>query len=395
VVASHIPATIADRRWFHANPELSGREVETQRYLIDRVAELPHVVPVEGDWGRGLVYVLSGSHPGPTILWRADMDALPLTEETDLPYTSKVTAKLTSGRDTGVMHACGHDIHMSVGLGAMRVLHDLRDQLSGRLVFVFQPAEETGVGAKALIEAGVLSGDLAPDRVFALHDHPTLLAGQAGVCSGPSTANVDGFRLTVLGEGGHGAYPHRTVDPVSLACRMVLAVNDMIAREIDPNHPAVVSFGSIHGGQKSNIVPDRVELEATVRTRDPETREAVRQKIERTVNGLAVAAGAPAPRLNYYYGTPAGYNDPELSHQLLEVLERVLGPENTIDYPPGMGGEDFGRFSSQIPGVQFRLGVGRPDVEMALHSPSFDPDEAAIEVGVRLVVEILMDQLER
>lgn len=391
----YVATSIADRRWLHQHPELSGQEHATSAYVAAQVDRLEHVQQVPGDWGLGLVYVMEGSGSGPTILWRADMDALPMSEETGLPYASTVIATTEAGRETGVMHACGHDIHMSVALGVMRVMHDLRGQFPGRLVFVFQPAEEIGVGARDLIEAGVLEGDLEPDRVFALHDHPTLLAGQAGVCSGPSTANVDGFKLTVLGHGGHGAYPYRTVDPVSLAARMVLAINDVVAREVDPNHPAVVSFGSIHGGHKSNVIPERVELLATVRTRDPSTRELIRAKIERTVSGLAAAAGAPEPVVDYYLGTPAGFNDPELSRQILDVMTRVLGPDAALDYPPGMGGEDFGRFSSQKPGVQFRLGVGRRDREMSLHSPAFDPDEESIAVGIRLVAEILLDQLNR
>jgi amidohydrolase len=395
LVARHLPATIADRRWLHEHPELSGREHGTRRYVERQVAAIPGVQPVSGDWGLGLVYVLPGARPGPTVLWRADMDGLPLDEDTGLPFASTVTDTLAGGRVTGVMHACGHDIHMSVALGAMRVLADLRERWPGRLVFVFQPAEETGDGARALIEAGVLEGDLRPDWVFALHDHPTLLAGQAGVKAGPATANVDGFRLTVHGTGGHGAYPHRTVDPVSLACRMVLAVNDIVAREVDPNHPAVVSFGMIQGGAKANVIPDRVELAATVRTRDAATRALIEQKIERTVRGLAVAAGAPEPDFEFYLGTPAGYNDPVVASQLMAVFRRVLGPDNAIDYPAGMGGEDFGRFSSVIPGAQFRLGVGRPERAMSLHAPTFDPDEGAVAVGMQVVVEVLLDQLGR
>jgi len=395
LVERHLPATVADRRWLHQHPELSGREDSTRAYLAGRVAAIDGPVPVPGDWGLGLVYVLAGDRPGPTVLWRADMDGLPIAEDVAVPFRSIRADTLESGLVTGVMHACGHDIHMSVALGALRILADLRRELRGRVVFVFQPAEETGAGAEAMIAAGVLAGPFAPDRVFALHDHPTLLAGQAAVCSGPATANVDGFRLTVRGTGGHGAYPHRTVDPVSLAARMVLALNDVVAREVDPDHPAVVSIGSIHGGAKSNVIPDEVVVEATVRTRDAEARAAIQAKIERTVHGLAAAAGAPAPLLEYQLGTPAGYNDPAVASEVEAVLRRILGPENVLTYLPGMGGEDFGRFSCEVPGMQFRLGVGRPDRAMSLHSASFDPDERSLEVGIELVAAILLDQLER
>ncbi len=395
LVDRHLGDTIADRRWLHEHPELSGREVGTRAYIADRVSEMPGIREVPGDWGNGLVYVLEGDSAGPTLLWRADMDGLPITEDTGLPFASQVRDTLRSGEVAGVMHACGHDIHMSVALGSMRVLADVRDQIAGRIVFIFQPAEETGKGARMLIEAGLLEGDLRPDRVFAIHDHPTLLAGQAGVCAGPANANVDTILITVMGTGGHGAYPHRAVDPVTLACRMVLAINDVVAREIDPRHPAVISFGKIQGGTKSNVIPDRVELAATVRTHHEATRDLLDEKVGRTVRGLALAAGAPAPKYRFRRGMPAGWNDPEITRQVLDVATRVLGPDNAVEYPTAMGGEDFGRFTRRIPGVQFRLGVGRPDRDMALHSPTFDPDEAAIATGMRLVPEILLDQLGR
>jgi amidohydrolase len=395
LTSRHEAATIADRRWLHQHPELSGREVATRAYLVERLREIPGVEIVEGNWGLGVVAVLEGAAAGPVIAWRADTDGLPVTEQVEVPFASTLRDTLGGGQDVGVMHACGHDIHMSVSLGALRVLADARGQLPGTVVWIFQPAEETGAGSFEMIEAGVLGVAGGIERAFALHDHPTMLTGQAGVCAGPSTANVDGFLLTVRGSGGHGAYPHTTVDPVSLAARMVLALESIVAREIDPNHPAVISVGRIEGGTKSNVIPDAVVLEATVRTRDPETRALVQQKIERTVRGLAAAAGAPEPELIYDLGTPAGYNDPGRSREIVDIMRRVLGPENVVDYQPGMGGEDFSRFSAAVPGVQFRLGVGRPDREMDLHNSTFDPDERSVAIGMRLVAEILWDQLLR
>lgn len=396
LTARHEAVTLADRRWLHQHPELSGREVATRAYLLQRLQHIPGVTIVEGGWGGlGLVAVLAGAPDGPVIAWRADMDALPITEAVDVPFASTCRDTVAGGREVGVMHACGHDIHMSVSLGALRMLADARDQLPGTLVWIFQPAEEIGEGAYQMIEAGVLDVAGGIDRAFALHDHPTIAVGQAGVCAGPATANVDGFRLVVRGRGGHGAYPHTTVDPVSLAARIVLALEGLVAREIDPNHPAVISIGHIEGGAKANVIPDAVVIEATVRTRDPETRALVQQKVERTVRGLAQAAGAPEPELLYDLGTPAGRNDPELSREIEAVMRRVLGDAAMVAYLPGMGGEDFGRFSAAVPGVQFRLGVGRPDTPMDLHSPTFDPDERAIAVGMRLVAEILWDQLLR
>jgi amidohydrolase len=394
LVARHEAATLADRRWLHQHPELSDREVATREYLRQRLQEIPGVQVIDGNWGQGLVAVLAGAASGPVIAWRADMDGLPIIEQVDVPFASTCRDTL-GGQDVGVMHACGHDIHMSVSLGALRVLAEARDQLPGTVVWIFQPAEETGAGSLAMIEAGVLDVAGGIDRAFALHDHPTLATGQAGVCAGPATANVDGFMLTVRGRGGHGAYPHTTVDPVSLAARMVLALEGIVAREIDPNHPAVISVGRIQGGTKSNVIPGVVVLEATVRTRDPETRALVQQKIERTVRGLAAAAGAPEPELIYDLGTPAGRNDPELSREVVGVMRRVLGDGNVVEYLPGMGGEDFGRFSAAVPGVQFRLGVGRPDRAMDLHSATFDPDERSVGIGMGLVAAILWDQLSR
>ncbi|MCP4290211.1 MAG: amidohydrolase [bacterium] len=389
--------TIDDRRWFHENPELSNREFETQAYLRKTLLEIPGVVLIEGNWGTGLVAELKGDLPGPRIAWRADTDGLPITEDTDLPFKSTRRDTLKGGRETGVMHACGHDLHMSIALGAIRILSAKRHEMPGTLMIIFQPAEETGDGAHDMLAAGLFDDGRKPRCVMAFHDHPTIAYGQAGSCSGWSTANVDGFRLTVKGLGGHGAYPHRSIDPVTLAAKMVLAFNDIVSREIDVNHHAVISVGKIEGGTKNNVIPNEVKISATVRTHDEETREAVRDKIIRTVQGLAESVGAPEPELEYYFGTPSGYNDPALVRQVREVFRRVLGPENDITYQPGMGGEDFSRYGKIVPAFQFRLGVAPPGLEnsMSLHSPQFNADERAVPLGMRLVAEVLWDQLNR
>jgi hippurate hydrolase len=201
--------------------------------------------------------------------------------------------------------------------------------------------------------------------------------------------------LRVHGRGGHGAYPHETVDPVTLAARMVVAFQSLVSREISVNHHAVISVGSIHGGAKGSVIPDDVTIEATVRSQDDETRAALREKIVRTVQGLAAAAGAPEPELDYYYGTPAGTNDPRLVGECREVFRRVLGEENEIVYEPSLGGEDFAYYGRQVPAFQFRLGVGRPDREMSLHQTTFDPDERALALGARIAAELVWDQLRR
>lgn len=394
LVRKHEAATVADRRWLHAHPELSGREVATQARLRQILAEIPGVAFIPGEWGTGLVTMLAGGQPGPLVAWRADIDGLPVTETTGLPFTSTSTDTL-AGREVGVMHACGHDIHMSVALGALRVLAEVREQMPGSVMFIWQPAEETGDGAQQMLEAGVFAHGRLPKCALALHDHPTLKIGQIGSCPGWATANVDGFTLVVSGQGGHGAYPHNSIDPVTLAAQMIQAFNRIVAREIDVNHHCVISVGSINGGAKGNVIPDQVVLEATVRTHDEATRLAVKAKIERTVSGLAAAAGAPEPELDYRLGTPAGYNDPALVAQARAVIRRVVGEENDIVYSPGLGGEDFARFSQVVPGFQFRLGVDPPGGTASLHSPEFTPDERAVVIGMRVVAEIIWDQLQR
>jgi len=395
LVAKNEPAAVELRRALHEHPELSLREHETQRTLIRTLAGIPGVELVEGDWGTGIVAQLEGGRPGPIVAWRTDMDGLPITEATGLPFASTREDTLSGGRETGVMHACGHDLHMSIAVGMMRVLSEVRDELPGTVLFIGQPAEENGAGAAQLLEAGLFEDGRRPRCALALHVHPTIPFGKVGSRPGPSTANVDGFRLRVIGTGGHGAYPHEAVDPVTLAARMVLAFQAIVSREISVNRSCVISVGSIQGGTTSNVIPDHVLIEATVRSRDDETREALREKVGRTVRGLAAAAGAPEPELDYYFGTPAGYNDPALVAECRSVFGRILGAENEILYEPSMGGEDFSRYGREVPSFQFRLGVGRSDREMALHRANFDPDERAVALGVRLAAELVWDQLQR
>lgn len=389
IVEKHIDRTIEDRRWFHAHPELALREHETRAKIVEILSGVPGMEIVEGDWGTGVVAILRSGNGGPLVAWRADIDGLPIEEKTGLPYASTKTDTV-GGVNTPVSHACGHDIHMSVALGAARVLADVRRELPGDILWIFQPAEETGAGSEMMLAAGVFGDGRMPESVLALHDHPTLFTGQVGSCPGWASANVDVFRLTVRGSSGHGAYPHRAVDPVTVAAKMVLAFNDLIAREIDVNHHAVISVGSIQGGAKSSVIPDEVVLTATVRTHDEGTRMAVKEKIERTVAGLAASAGAPEPLLEYYLGTPSGYNDPALASRVRSTVRELLGPEADVGYEPGMGGEDFSRYGQVVPGFQFRLGVApRGGEEMTLHSSEFNPDEGAVGIGMRVVSAVL------
>lgn len=387
---------LVDRRWFHENAELSLREGETRAYLLEALEAIPGVRLIEGNWGTGVIALLEGHQPGPLVAWRTDMDALPITETTGLPFACTKTDSASGQRTVGVMHACGHDMHMSIALGLMRVLSQIRHELPGSVLLICEPGEEIGAGALQLLEAGLFDEGRLPKCVLALHVHPTLEFGTVGSCPGWATGNVDGFLLLVKGQGGHGAYPHRAVDPVTLAARMVLAFQSVVSREINVMNHAVISVGRIEGGTASNVIPSEVNIHATVRTHDDETRSLLQQKIERTVLGLAQAAGAPEPELEYYFGTPAGYNDPNLVEQVRQVFRDRLGPEADMQYEPSLGGEDFSRYGRLVPGFQFRLGVARPESPpMSLHQPNFNPDERALTLGIELAAAVILDQLQR
>jgi amidohydrolase len=394
LAAEHGEEATADRSWLHQHAELSLREFETQSWVRAKLEAIPGVELVPGEWGTGLVAILRGSRPGPLVGYRADIDGLPITETTGLPYACTRTDTLGE-RTVGVMHACGHDIHTAVLLGTARVLSAVRASLPGSVLFIIEPAEEIGAGSALLLEAGLFENGHRPEAIFALHDHPTIMYGQVGYCPGRSAANVDDFFIHVVGRGGHGAYPHKAIDPVVIASKIVLELQTIVSREIDPARQAVVTVGSIHGGTTSNVIPEEVTLHGTVRSLEPEVRAQLEAAIPRTVRGVAAASGAPDPEIRYALGTPSMYNDPDLVAETLPTLKRVMGEENIVRYDPAMGGEDFSRYQALVPGFMFRLGVGRPDRPMTIHSPSFDPDERAVPLGIRLMSEVLWDHLER
>jgi amidohydrolase len=396
IVGAGAEDAIAARRWLHQNAELSLQEFETQRWMRKQLEAIPGIEMVEGHWGTGLVAILQGGRPGRVIAYRADMDALPIEEETGLPFACTRKEALSDGRQVGVMHACGHDIHMAVLLGTARSLSAVRADLPGTVMFILEPGEEVGAGAARMIKAGLLEGKYRPEEIFAIHDHSTVPYGQVSYCPGQCSANVDEFHITVIGRGGHGAYPHRAIDPVVCAAEMVIAFQSIVSREINTARSAVITVGSIHGGSKSNVIPDSVKLRGTVRSIDPDVRVQLENAVIRTAKGIAAAAGAPEPAIEYVYGTPAMHNDPVLVEETLPSIRRVLGDANVARYEPGMGGEDFAEFQKVIPGFMFRLGVGRPDrPHMTTHNPQFDPDERGIPLGIRLVCEILWDRLNR
>lgn len=382
----------------HANPELSEMETETAAYLAKRMKKLGFDV-TENFGGTGVVSVMKNG-PGKTIMIRADMDGLPVKENTGLPFASKVIKKDRFGDEWPVMHACGHDIHMTTFLGAAQELVSNKDLWSGTLVMILQPAEEISHGAKDMLKAGLFKKFPRPDYNLALHANSGMPAGVVGVTSGFALANVDSVDITVKGIGGHGAYPQTTKDPIVLASQIVLALQTIVSREVAAQDSAVVTVGSIHGGTKHNIIGEEVKLQLTVRSYSDETRDMLLASIKRIAENMGRVAGLPDDKLptveikDEY--TPAAYNNPELSAKAMKTMGEVIGEENVIESKPVMGGEDFGRYGRtdpKIPGMIYWLGAADPkEVEAAkkagksmpsLHSPFFKPDaEAAIPVGV-------------
>jgi amidohydrolase len=319
------------------------------------------------------------------------MDALPITEETDLPFASK-DRTILDGREVGVMHACGHDIHTTMLLGVAAVLSAMKADLPGTVLFVAQPAEEVeDSGANLMIADGAFK-DIVPAAFFAYHVDDTLKAGKIGYASGFMSANVDGFDLEIKSDGCHGAYPNLCVDPVVVGAQIVIALQVMISREIGVHDNTVITVGSFHAGSARNIIPRSAKLEATVRNYGEAQRKVLQDKITRLVSNICAAAGATFD-LKYQFGTASVYNDPNLTRQALQTAERVLGGKAAlVEQKPEMGGEDFSYFGTVAPAVMFNLGVVPPDRDTtAVHSPTFVADEAAIPVGVNLMATIILD----
>jgi amidohydrolase len=337
---------------------------------------------------------------GPTLLLRADMDALPVVEETGLPYASQVKVRDARGATVGVMHACGHDMHMAIAMGVAEILPRMRKELPGTVVLLFQPAEEGPPrgeqgGADLMVAEGALE-DPAPEVIFGLHVFPERV-GEVGWRAGPSMASGDSLRITVKGKQTHAAYPWRGVDPITVSAQIVLALQTVVTRQVDLTKSAsVVSIGSIQGGVRGNIIPDQVEMVGTIRTFDPEVREQLHQRIARTAQGIAEAAGATA-EVVIDEGYPAVDNDPTLTMRMLPTLERVVGADKLEERQPVFGSEDFSFYQQVIPGFFFFLGVtpeGMAVEEAASnHSPKFFSDEKALKVGVRAMANLAVDYL--
>jgi len=384
----------------HAEPELSGREAATARRMAGKFRAAGFLV-TEGVGGYGIVGILENG-PGPTVMVRADLDALPITEKTGLPYASSVTCALPGKGETGVMHACGHDIHMTVMVGAARLLASRREHWRGTLVFVGQPGEEIGAGAQAMIDDGLFSRFPHPDRGLALHVAPSLAAGTVGWREGLFWAGCASLDLLIRGIGGHGSRPHETRDPVVMAAETILLLQTIVSRETDPAETAVLTVGSIHGGNKGNIIPEEVLLQVNYRYFSPETDRILRAAIERTARGVALAAGVPEDRMpvvtELYTGPPV-YNDPHLTMQLAAAFREALGAERVVRTGRFTFSDDFSRFGlpePQIPLCYFLLGTADPAAPSSpgIHNPGFAPlPEPTIKTGVRAMTAAVLGAL--
>jgi amidohydrolase len=391
------PRVIAWRRDLHEHPELSNREVRTARIVAEELERLGLTVRREVAH-TGVVALLEGARPEPVVALRADMDALPVTEETRLPFASRVRTEY-EGREVGVMHACGHDAHTAILLGVAEVLAGLRDRLPGSVLFVFQPAEEGAPpgeegGADLMLAEGVFASP-RPGAIFGLHVVPQHEAGEIGWRARGAMASSDRLEIRIRGRQTHAAYPWLGVDPITVAARTILALQALPAREVDARVPSVVSIGRVAGGVRSNIIPDTVELEGTIRSLEPAVREVLHQRVRETAEGLAEAAGARA-EVTIHRGYPVTWNDPDLVRESLPSLERA-SPGRVVEALPRTGAEDFAYFAQEVPGFYFWLGIRapgtRPEDAAPNHSPLFRVDEDALVVGVRALAGVAADWL--
>jgi hippurate hydrolase len=388
----------------HQNPELSAHETQTAAKLAGRLRGLGYEV-TEHVGGTGVVAVLKNG-AGPTVMLRAELDALPVEEKTGLAYASKVRTKDDAGHDVPVMHACGHDLHMAAILGTAAIMAHSKNTWRGTLILIGQPAEETIGGAKGMLADGLLTRFPRPDVAVAMHVANLLPAGKVGITPGVFNTNADSLRITIYGKGGHGAAPQTAIDPIVIAARTILALQTIASREVKPGEMAVITVGYISAGTKNNIIPDRAEMGLTVRTNKAEMRKQVLAAIARIVKAEAEAAAAPrAPSIDAYEGTNLVYNDPELARRLKASLEAALGKDNVAMQEPITASEDFSYFVEQgIPGFYFTLGGAEPEkfaeakaagtMLPSNHSPLFAPDvDPALHTGMVAETAVLRDLL--
>lgn len=409
-ITRDMPSLMELYREMHANPELSGQEVQSAARMAREARALGFEV-TERVGGTGVVAVLRNG-PGPVLMIRADMDGLPVSEQTGLPFASRVRVTTEAGVETGVMHACGHDTHMTAWIGTARALIANRSRWSGTLVMIGQPAEEVGRGARAMLEDGLYTRFPRPTHAIAFHDAAGVPAGVVGYTPGYALANVDSVDIQVRGVGGHGAYPHTTRDPIVLASRIVSALQTLVSRELDPTDDAVVTVGSFHAGTKHNIISDEARLQLTVRSFSPETRRMLLDGIRRIARGEAIAAGLPDDRMpvvtvDETQYTPSTFNTPAFTTAMGARLTEHFGGQRVRQVPAVMGGEDFSRFwlaDNNINSMIFWVGGERPEVleraraagtaPPSLHSPFWAPDaEAVISTATEALTVLALDIL--
>ena len=385
------PALVSTRRDIHQNPELGNREVRTGALVAERLRALGLEVrhPVAK---TGVVGILRGGRPGPVVGVRADMDALPIQERNDVPYKS---------RNAGVKHACGHDAHTAIVLGAAEVLAKMKDRLAGTVVFVFQPAEEGPPegeegGAKLMIKEGVLEQPKIA-AMYGLHMDPTLPVGELGWSIGPIFASSDTLVIEVQGKKTHGAYPHTGIDPIPVAAEIVQALQLIVSRQIDAQKPKVLTIGSIQGGNRHNIIADSVTLRGTMRTLDAAVRQQLKDRIARAVAGVADAHGTTATLRFVDEGVPPTRNEAALTRASVPSLQRVYGAERTREVAPQMGAEDFAEFAERVPSLYVKMGSANAarGITAMIHTEDFDIDEAVLPLGVRAVATLVFDHLAR
>lgn len=384
------PQLIAQRRDFHVHPELSNREERTSRVVAERLRALGLEVKT-GVARHGVVALLKGTKPGPVVAVRADMDALPIQENIDVPYKSQ---------NPGVKHACGHDVHTTIGLGVAEVLSKMPDQIRGTIKFIFQPAEEGPPpgeegGAKLMIKEGALENP-RPQAIFGLHVMPNFEIGTIAYNSGPAMASADRFVVTVKGKKVHGAYPHDGVDAVVVAAECVSALQTIRSRRVNTQEPLVLSVGIIQGGNRFNIIADEVKLEGTIRTLNEDVRKSVKEMMRQTLAGVTSAYGASFD-IEHFENAAVTYNEPSLVEESLPTIKRIVGEAQIISPKPQMGAEDFSYFQRVIPGFFYFLGVGNKakGITAMIHTPEFDVDEESLVIGVKVMSNLLLDYLDR
>jgi amidohydrolase len=393
-------SVIGCRRDIHQHPELGNRETRTSKIVADRLRELRIEVktPVAH---TGVIGILRGGRPGRVIALRADMDALPVTEQVDLPFKSTVRTTF-NGHEVGVMHACGHDAHVAILLGVAEVLAGIRQEIPGTVKFLFQPAEEGAPegeegGAKLMVKEGALDNPKV-DAVFGLHVTSRFPVGEIAYKPGSMMAAVDSFKITVHGKQTHGAYPWLGVDPIVVAAQIIVGLQTIPSRQVDSSlAPSIVTVGAIHGGVRNNIIPDEVEMIGTIRSLDAKMRDDIHARIKRTAEDIAASGGATAT-VKIEEGYPITYNDPAVTEQMAPTLRRIAGAANVQVVNAVLGAEDFSFFQQKVPGLFFWLGT-RPKNETAEqaasnHSPLFYIDESGLELGVRAMAHVAVDYLK-